>query len=95
LTATAKSATRIDLTWTDNAVTEDGFRIERCTGVVNVTCADADFAQIAQTGPNTTTYSDTGLSAATAYSYRVRAFNGAGNSAYSNAATAITPVPLL
>ena len=95
LTATAKSATRIDLTWTDNAATEDGFRIERCTGVVNVTCADADFAQIAQTGPNTTTYSDTGLSAATAYSYRVRAFNGAGNSAYSNAATAITPVPLL
>jgi hypothetical protein len=95
LTVTAKSASRIDLNWTDNAATEDGFRIERCTGVVNVTCVDANFAQIAQTGPNTTTYSDTGLSAATAYSYRVRAFNGAGNSAYSNTATAMTRVPLL
>jgi hypothetical protein len=95
LTATAKSTTRIDLNWTDNSATEDGFRIERCTGFLNVPCADASFAQIAQTGPNTTTYSDTGLSAATSYSYRVRAFNGAGNSAYSNTATAMTPVPLL
>jgi len=94
LTATAVSASRIDLNWTDNSATEDGFRIERCTGVM-VPCADASFAQIAQTGPNTTTYSDTGLSAATSYSYRVRAFNGAGNSAYSNTATAMTPVPLL
>jgi hypothetical protein len=92
LTVTAMSASRIDLNWTDNSATEDGFRIERCTGVVNVTCADANFAQIAQTGPNTTTYSDTGLSAATTYSYRVRAFNGVGNSAYSNTATAVTPL---
>jgi len=94
LSAGAMSASRIDLNWTDNSATEDGFRIERCTGV-NVTCADANFAQIAQTGPNTTTYSDTGLSAATSYSYRVRAFNSAGNSAYSNTATAMTPVLLL
>jgi hypothetical protein len=94
LTATAKSASRIDLNWTDNATTEDGFRIERCTGVVNVTCADADFAQIVQTGPNTISYNDAGLSAATAYSYRVRAFNGADNSAYSNTATAVTLVLL-
>jgi hypothetical protein len=92
LSATAMSASRIDLNWTDNSATEDGFRIERCRSVVNVACVDAGFAQIAQTGPNTTTYSDTGLSAATAYSYRVRAFNGAGNSAYSNTATAVTPL---
>jgi hypothetical protein len=87
LTATAKSASRIDLNWTDGAANEDGFRIERCRAV---TCADDDFAQIAQTGPNTTTYSDTGLYTLTAYRYRVRAFNGAGNSGYSNTASAIT-----
>ena len=31
------------------------------------------------------------MSANKAYYYRVRAFNGAGNSAYSNVATAKTP----
>jgi hypothetical protein len=92
LTATAKSANRIDLNWADGAANEDGFRIERCRGVL---CADADFVQIAQTGPNTITYSDAGLDAVTAYSYRVRAFNGAGNSAYSNTARAITMIAVL
>jgi hypothetical protein len=93
LTASAKSASRIDLNWTDGAANEDGFRIERCTGAM-LTCADTDFAQLAQTAPDATTYSDTGLSALTAYSYRVRAFNAAGHSAYSNTATALTPVVL-
>jgi galactose oxidase len=93
LTATARSASRIDLSWTDGAANEDGFRIERCMGVM-VACADAGFVQIAQTAPNATSYSDTGLSAVAPYSYRVRAFNSAGNSAYSNTATAVTLVPL-
>jgi hypothetical protein len=91
LAATSKSASRIDLNWTDGSANEDGFRIERCRGVI---CADANFAQIAQTGPNTTTYSDTGLDALTSYKYRVRAFNRAGNSPYSNTASAITLIAL-
>jgi len=93
LTATARSSSQIDLNWTDGSANEDGFRIERCRGV-GFTCGDADFAPIAQTGPNTTTYSDTRLNAVTAYSYRVQAFNGAGNSAYSNTATAMTMITL-
>ncbi len=32
LTATAASSTQINLTWTDNASSEDGFKIERCQG---------------------------------------------------------------
>src|SRR2546426_5879070 len=32
LTATSVSATQIDLAWTDNSTTEDGYRIERCSG---------------------------------------------------------------
>jgi hypothetical protein len=85
LSATPRSASRIDLKWTDNAANESGFRIARCKGVM---CTD--FTQVAQTGPNATNYSDTGLEAVTAYSYRVWAFNGGGDSAYSNTATAVT-----
>src|SRR4051812_34818195 len=45
LTATAASGTRIDLAWTDNSTTENGFRVERCSGA-----ACSNFAQI---GANT------------------------------------------
>ncbi len=41
-------------------------------------------------GPNTTTYSDTGLAPSTAYTYRVRAVNDYYASAWSNDATAST-----
>jgi hypothetical protein len=85
LTATAVSASQIDLTWVDNAVTEDGFRIERCAGV---NCSR--FAEIARVGADVDSYQNTGLTAATSYSYRVRAFNAGGTSAYSNTATDTT-----
>jgi hypothetical protein len=38
-----------------------------------------------------TSFADTSVSRNTAYVYRVRAFNAAGNSAYSNTASAKTP----
>jgi hypothetical protein len=85
LVATASSSTQIGLTWQDNANNENGFHIERCTGD-----GCGNFAQIAQVGANTTSYGDSGLTANTSYSYRVRAFNAAGNSDYSNAGTATT-----
>ena len=86
LTATTVSASQIDLAWTDNATNEDGFRIERCAGA-----GCAVFTEIATVGANVTTYQNTGLAFNTSYTYRVRAYNGAGPSAYSNTATATTP----
>jgi hypothetical protein len=86
LVATAVSRSRIDLTWTDNSNNEAGFKIERCKGS---TCTN--FKQIATVGPNVNSYANTGLSRATTYRYRVRAYNAAGNSAYSNIVSAKTP----
>jgi len=83
LTATAASQTQVNLTWQDNATNETGFKIERSTDGTN-------FTQIATVGANATTYSDSGLSSGTAYYYRVRATNAAGDSPYSNTASAIT-----
>ncbi|MGH7597289.1 MAG: fibronectin type III domain-containing protein, partial [bacterium] len=86
LTATAVSNTQINLTWTDHASNEDGFKIER-----KLTSA-AVFAEIATVGANATSYSSTGLTGSASYTYRVRAFNATGNSSYSNEASATTLV---
>jgi hypothetical protein len=76
----------VALSWSDNSGNEDGFRIERCD-----TNNCTTFAQIAQVGPNVTTFANTGLARNKFYRYRVRAFNASGNSAYSNIADVRTP----
>ncbi len=88
LTATPISHTQVNLSWTDNSSSENGFRIERCTGA-----GCTSFAEIAAVGPNVTIYSDSGRSPSTDYRYRVLAFNAGGNSAYSNIANATTLPP--
>jgi len=86
LTATAVSASQINLSWTastDN-VGVAGYRVERCLGVNCTT-----FAQVA--APTATSFSDAGLTAATTYGYRVRSTDAAGNlGAYSPIASATT-----
>jgi hypothetical protein len=72
----------INLAWTDNSSNELGFRIERCQ-----LAGCSNFAQIAQVGAGTTSYVNTGLLPLVSYTYRVRAYNSAGNSGYSNTAT--------
>jgi parallel beta-helix repeat protein/predicted outer membrane repeat protein len=89
LTALALSQTQIRLNWTDNSNNETGFKIERFTGA-------QPFVEIATVGANVTTYTNSGLTANTTYTYRVRAYNSAGNSDYSNTASATTlpPIPV-
>jgi hypothetical protein len=84
LNAASASSSQIDLTWADNSDNEDGFRVERSLS------AASGFAQIASVGANATSYSNAGLSTDTTYYYRVRAYNSAGNSAYSNTTSATT-----
>jgi hypothetical protein len=86
LTATAPSRTSVKLSWRDNANNEQGTRVERCTG-----SGCTRFARIADTFMDGTTYVDTTVRASTTYRYRVRAFNSAGSSAFSNLVTVRTP----
>lgn len=84
LTAVATSTNQITLAWTDNSANETGFKIERSSDGVT-------FAQIAVTGSNATGYVSSGLTPKTAYSFRIRATNGAGDSPYANVVSATTP----
>ena len=79
--ATAAQGT---LSWNDTSSNEDGFKIERKTGT------NGAYAQIAVTAMNTATYLDSTLSDSTQYCYRVRAYNTAGDSAFSNESCSTT-----
>jgi hypothetical protein len=85
LSATSASTSQINLAWTDNATNETGFVLERATNST-FTAGLTSFNLAA----NTTSYSDTGLSASTTYWYRVRATNSAGASGNANTASATT-----
>jgi predicted phage tail protein len=84
LTATAVSSTQIDLAWTDNSSNETGFE------VYSSTTSGSGFTLLTTTAANATTYSNTGLSASTAYYYQVRAINASGETAFTSEATATT-----
>ena len=78
---------RVELGWTDTSTNETGFKIERRTG-------GGAYSQIATTGANSGNaayYTDNSTSPQTTYTYRVRAYNAAGNSGYNNEVTATTP----
>src|SRR5262249_548823 len=89
LTSSFVSYNQINLSWVDNSNNEDGFRLERCAAPL-AGCGDANFVQIAQAGPNVTSFNNTGLQPQTAYTYRVRSFNSTGTSGYSNYVEATT-----
>jgi chitodextrinase len=78
LTAPSKTATSVSLAWTastDN-VGVAGYRVFRGTTQVGT--------------PTTTSYTDTGLTASTAYSYTVKAIDAAGNLSAASTALAVT-----
>ncbi len=79
LSSSAISRSKVVLSWVDNATDEKNYLIERCKGL-NCT----SFSKIATVGANVVSYTGSNLSRNTNYSYRVRAANTVGKSAYSN-----------
>ncbi len=86
LKAEAISESQIDLGWEDKSNNEDGFYVYRSDD------GGETYSDIAKLKPNTTSYSDTGLSHSTTYYYGVAAFNDIGSSE-SNVAFATTKEP--
>ena len=83
LTALARSATEVLLTWRDMSNGETGFRIERSTG-------GGAWQEVGSAGANATSALVRNLAQGTAYAFRVRAAGGGGFSAYTGAANATT-----
>lgn len=73
----AVSGRQVNLAWEDNS-NELGFEIERKEG------SGGTYHQIAKVGENITTYIDTALNTGVTYYYRIRAYNSAGHSSYSD-----------
>ena len=85
------------LTWTDNSTNEDNFRVQRTTAADVPACqTTTGFTEIAVTGFNIVTFTDTAVTEGLTYCYRVSAANTAGISGFSNIAGRAVPfsVPL-
>lgn len=80
----------VDLSWTDNSDNESGFKIERKDDSLSV---PGTWTLVDSVGANGTAYTDTGLTPNTVYSYRVYAYNAAGNSEGDSVQT-VTVVPV-
>ncbi len=86
LVATATADLGMELEWNDAASGESGYEVQRKS--------EDNAAWITLTSSlaaNTETYTDTGLSETTEYTYRVRALHSAGHSRYSAEASDETP----
>ncbi|MFN2566608.1 MAG: fibronectin type III domain-containing protein, partial [Gemmatimonadaceae bacterium] len=73
------SSTEIQVAWSDNSGTEDGFRVERSAATAG------PWETAATTGPNATSYRDGGRASEQQVCYRVIALSANGDSAPSNA----------
>ncbi|MBC7363342.1 MAG: SBBP repeat-containing protein [Candidatus Aminicenantes bacterium] len=85
LVAQAMSASQVRLSWVDNSYNEDGFKVERKTGEAGT------WAQVGVASADSTSFLDNSVSELTTYYYRIKAYNSAGDSSYSNEAMVTTP----
>src|SRR5262249_34857362 len=80
------SPSQIRLTWTDTPSYESGYVVERISG--------AYWIQIASLPANYTSYTDSGLTAGTTYTYRVSASSSSGGLFYGAQVSATTQTAL-
>jgi hypothetical protein len=85
LGASPLSSTEITVTWNDNSNNEDGFEVYEAVG----SCA-ANFVKLGDLAANSETVRVHSLAPGTFHCYRVSAFNVAGESSFSNNASATT-----
>jgi uncharacterized delta-60 repeat protein len=88
--AVSPDYTRIELTWTDNSTSEDGYRLERKIG----NCSSGNpWGLIYDAAADTTSYSDTGLNLGSDYCYRIRTYSNSGRTSrwVEKAVTTLTP----
>jgi cellulose 1,4-beta-cellobiosidase len=83
LRVSGATSTSLSLTWSDNAANETGYQLERSAD-------GADFLPLATLPANTVSWLDGGLASGTTFHYRVRAYNGAGYSAYAGPVSGTT-----
>jgi hypothetical protein len=83
LTATAVSNSEVDLAWTDNSGSEDGYAVERSLD-------NSTWVHVTTLAANSTTFHDIGLTGGATYYYRVKATKSTSDGAYSSVAYATT-----
>jgi hypothetical protein len=83
LTGAAASSYVVALNWTDRSADEQGFKIEYWNG--------SSWVQIGTVAAGATTVNISGTRSRSTYSFRIRAYNGTANTAYSNTVTVTTP----
>ncbi len=69
LSATVVNSTQVNLDWVDNTASEDGFKIERCSG-----SGCSSFSQISTASAGATRFVDDTVCAGTDYRYQIRAY---------------------
>lgn len=87
LITTTTTSSYISLQWTDNSSNETGFKLDHSPDGIN------NWANITTTGAGVTVYSDTALTPATTFYYRVCAYNLGGDSGYASLTAVTLAVP--
>jgi len=88
LTGTALArGSGLSLSWNDRSNNELGFQLERRVNPTGKGALPGPWELVMTLEPNATRYVDSAVASLTSYSYRLRAYNLAGISAYSNEVT--------
>jgi hypothetical protein len=88
LAATSVTPIRVDLAWTDNSLSETGFRVERA----NDSRFSTGLVVIGDTPANATGISDTSVIGGNTYFYRVIVHNATADGASSNVVSVAVPL---